>query len=432
MSIYGYEQAFGALDKTSPAMRKGIERWFAMYYNGAADDRADACQRIPYTVVNKLVKAVFGEYQVSSGEVLGKALLAELKGKERLAMQLALVGGVCYLKPCPVGTGFSVMLIPRDRILIFGRDGHGMPTDVGLVEKSVVGNDYFTLLERRTIDEAGYLTITNRLYRSRDGRTLGGEVPLKNAPMYSELPERYCFLKPVGSVGLVEMKLPILNCVDGSADGVAVYAAAEGLIRNIDQNEAQMNGEFSRGESRVFASKDLLDKDLGLHDHLFVGLDEDPERVGLTVFSPKLREEAYLARKHEYLRNVESMIGLKRGMLSDANTEDRTATEIAASMTEYSLTVMEFQVMWQRAVEALFALCRILAELYTLPEREPGDVRFDWGNGTLYDQEKTWEDYMQMVEKGMLKPEVAIAWRFGLPADREEDLERIRGKYMPG
>ena len=162
MSIYGYEQAFGALDKTSPAMRKGIERWFAMHYNGAADDRADACQRIPYTVVNKLVKAVFGEYQVSSGEMLGKALLAELKGKERLAMQLALVGGVCYLKPCPVGTGFSVTLIPRDRILIFGRDGHGMPTDVGLVEKSVVGNDYFTLLERRTIDEAGYLTITNR------------------------------------------------------------------------------------------------------------------------------------------------------------------------------------------------------------------------------------------------------------------------------
>lgn len=431
MSIYSYEQAFGAWDKTSQAMRKGIERWFRMYYDGAADDRADTCQRIPYTVVNKLVKTVFGEYTASSATELGKALLAELDGKKRLAMQLAMVGGVCYLKPCPVGTGFSVTLIPRDRILIFGRDGNGIPTDVGLVEKSVMGNDYFTLLERRTVDSAGYLTITNCLYRSRDSRSLGAEIPLKNVPAYSNLPERYCFQKPVGSVGLVEMKLPILNCVDGSADGVAVYAAAEGLIRNIDRNEAQMNGEFSRGESRVFASKDLLDKELGLHDHLFVGLDDDPERVGLTVFSPNLREQAYLARKHEYLRNVESVIGLKRGMLSDANTEDRTATEIAASAAEYSLTVMEFQAMWQRAVERLFDLCRVLAELYALPERELGEVRFDWGNGTLYDQEKTWEDYMQMVQSGILKPEVAIAWRFGLAADKEEDLRAIREKYMP-
>ena len=94
---------------------------------------------------------------------------------------------------------------------------------------------------------------------------------------------------------MVAMKLPMLNCVDGSDDGVAVYAPAEGLIRNIDRNEAQMNGEFSRGESRVFASRDLLDKELGLQDHLFVGLDDDPERGGLTVFSPKICITVYIS-----------------------------------------------------------------------------------------------------------------------------------------
>lgn len=232
----------------------------------------------------------------------------------------------------------------------------------------------------------------------------------------------------MGCVGLVDMKLPMLNCVDGSNDGVSVYAAAEGLIRNIDQNEAQMCGEFSRGESRIIASSDLLDKELGLQDHLFVGLDEDPERVGLTVFSPQLREQAYLARKQEYLRNVESMIGLKRGMLSDANVEERTATEITASAAEFSLTVMDFQLMWQKAVEQILALCKTLAQLYGFAETEPGTISFDWGNGTLYDQEKTWADYMEMVDKGMLKPEVALAWRFGLTGESEQ---AIREKMMP-
>ena len=63
MSIYNYEQAFGAADKTSSAMRKAIERWFEMYYDSTVTDSADPCLRIPYTVVNKLVKSVFGEYK---------------------------------------------------------------------------------------------------------------------------------------------------------------------------------------------------------------------------------------------------------------------------------------------------------------------------------------------------------------------------------
>lgn len=428
MSIYSYEQAFGAWDKTSTAMRHAIERWFAMYYDATATEQTDTCQRIPYTVVNKLVKNIFGEYRATAGMPFGEQLLNALDENKRLAMQLALVGGACYIKPCPVGTGFSFTLVPRNQVLIFGRDGNGRPTDMGLAEKSVDGNYYYTLLERRSMDAEGYLTIRNRLYRSRDSRNLGAQIPLKNVLAYSALAEEYCFPKPVGSVGLVEMKLPMLNCVDGSCDGVAVYAAVEGLIRNIDKNEAQMNGEFSRGESRIIASRDMLDGDMGLQDHLFVGLDEDPERVGLTVFSPVLREQSYLARKQEYLRNVESILGLKRGMLSDSNIEDRTATEITASAAEFSLTVMDFQQMWQKTVEQTLSLCQILAQMYALPQQEPGQVSFDWGNGTLYDQEKTWADYMLMVEKGMLRPEVALAWRFGLAG---ADEKTIREKLMP-
>jgi len=429
MSIYNYEQAFGAWDRTSTPMRRAIDRWFNMYYDSSEDKTTDACQRIPYTVVNKLVKSVFGEYQATAGTPFGQAVLQSLDEKKRLAFQLALVGGACYIKPCPMGTGFSFTLVPRNQALIFGRDGNGNITDVGLVEKRVEDNYFYTLLERRKVDNHGFLTISYRLYRSRDGQNLGAEVPLKNVPAYSHLAESYCFQKPVGSIGLTEVKLPILNCVDGSYDGVSVYAAAEGLIRNINRNEAQLNGEFNRGESRIIASKDLLDGELGLQDHLFVGLDEDPERVGLTIFSPQLREDSYISRKQEYLRDVESLIGLRRGMLSDANVQERTATEITASAAEFSLTVLEFQVMWQQALEKLVALCEILAELYGFAACDAGEVTVDWGNGTLYDQEKTWADYMEMVEKGLLKPEVALAWRFGLAGESEQ---AIREKLMPG
>lgn len=428
MSIYNYEQAFGAWDRTGTAMRKAIDRWFSLYYDATEDKTVDTCQRIPYAVVNKLVKSVFGEYEAKAGTPFGQSLLDALNEKKRPALQLALVGGSCFIKPCPMDEGFSFTLVPRNQVLVFGRDGNGNITDMGLVEKRTEDNSFYTLLERRKMDEKGYLTISYRLYRSRDGQNLGTEVPLKNVPAYAHLAESYCFQKPVGSVGLTELKLPILNCVDGSYDGVSVFAAAEGLIRNINRNEAQLNGEFARGESRIIASKDLLDGELGLQDHLFVGLDEDPERVGLTIFSPNLREEAYIARKQEYLRDVESLIGLRRGMLSDATVQERTATEITASAAEFSLTVQEFQVMWEQALKQVVALCCLLAELYGLPAWDAGDITVDWGNGTLYDQEKTWADYMEMVDKGILKPEVALAWRFGLAG---ESQQAIRENLMP-
>ena len=58
-------------------------------------------------------------------------------------------------------------------------------------------------------------------------------------------------------------------------------------------------------------------------------------------------------------------------------------------------------------------------------------MTIDWGNGILYDETKTWEDYKSMVASGLIKPEIALGWRFNMPTDTESDLAKIRAKYMP-
>lgn len=429
MDIFNCQEAFGAWDKTSLPMRAALREWFALYYRDKPDGREDPCQRIACTVVGKLVRAVFAEYSAHAEDPFVRQVLRALEAHKETAVQLALVGGECYIKPWLAGKSFDFTLIPRNRVLIFARDPRGMPTDVGTVESSTMGSCYYTLLERRSVDEKGFLTIENRLYRAYTPGALGSRVGLESHPLYADLPETYTFAQPVGSVGLVQLRTPMLNCVDGSSDGVSVYAPAVGLIHAIDRNEFQLSGEFDRGESRVFASGDLL-RDGGLEDHLFVGLDEDPERLGLTVFSPQLREQSFLNRKQEYLRNVESVIGLKRGLLCDANMDQRTATEISASQTEHSLTVMDFQAMWEKALGRTVRLCAALGQLYGLDSAQ-GEVTVDWGNGVLYDEEKLWQDYKDMVARGLLRPEVALGWRFNMPADTEAECRAIREKFMP-
>lgn len=437
-TAYNYEDAFNAMDCTSHEMKLAINEWFKLYYEREATEKIDPCQRIAYTIVNKLTKTTFGEYRTTSEDGFVSDVLNSLDYKKRKAMQLALVGGEIFLKPFPAKDGFSFSVISRLNTLVFGRDAEGIPIDIGTAEHVIEGQKYYTLLERRTVDAKGFLTIRNMLYQSESYGLLGHRVSLKSLSRYEALPEKYTYSVPLYGLGVVYIKTPMENCVDGSQDGVSVYAPAVGLIHNIDRNEAQINGEFNRGESRIIASADLLRKDKDgrrrFDSNLFVGLDDDPEEVGVTIFSPELREQSFLARKQEYLRNAENIIGLKRGLLSEVEAAERTATEITSSAGDYNLTIIDFQQMWENALKEAVVLCGKLGQLYKIKgahEVHSDDVLVDWGNGILYDEDKAWADYQSMVAAGLLKPEIAVGWRFGMPTDTEADLKRVREKYMP-
>ena len=436
-STYGL--AFQATDITSSKMRKAITDWYDLYFDDTPGKDEDPCQRIPYTIVQKLTRAVFSEYKVDTGnDEYARRIAYALSHRHTEAMQMALIGGECKLKPIPEKAGFRFVVVPRHNMLVFARDAAGNMTDIGTVEQTSQGNCYYTLLERRTVDERGYLTIRNRLYKAYNKDSLGQAVPLGSLPQYADLQEEYTFTQPIGTIGLVSLKTSMVNCVDGSTDCVSVYAAAAGLIHNINRNEAQLCGEFDRGQSRIVVSQDMLKKSkegkLELQDNVFVGLDEDPETLGFNIFSPALRDASFLARKQEYLRNVENVIGLKRGLLSEVEAAERTATEITSSAGEYNLTIVDFQRMWEQTVKEAMQLCSILGQLYKVQgahQIAEDTVSIDWGNGILFDENKAWEDYKGMVSTGLLRPEIAIGWRFNMPTDTPEDLETIRKKYMP-
>lgn len=439
-SIYSYEQAFGAADCTSRAMKNAIMDWFSLYFDSEKTDTEDPCMRIAYTVVNKLSKTAFGEYSATSKDKYAQAVIDWLDASRKRAFQMALIGGLGYIKPFPMGDGFSFSVVNRSGMLIFGKDANGMPTDIGTAERTVINKRFYTLLERRTVDDMGTLTIRNALYRSDNALQLGTRTSLAELPKYAALAPEYTFPRPLSSpLGIVPIMTSLANCVDGGNDPVSVYAPAAGLIHNINVNEAQINGEFDRGRSRIIASADLLKKDRfgrrKFDDDIFVGLDEDPENIGVTIFSPALREQSYLARKQDYLRAVETEIGLKRGLLSEVEAVERTAREITSSSGDYNLTIIDFQEMWERALKESVKLCGELGVLYKVSgAHEVADdaVTVDWGNGILYDEDKTWADYQAMVASGLLKPEIALGWRFGMPTETPEDLAKIREKYMPG
>ncbi|MEG0944846.1 MAG: hypothetical protein RSF86_14565, partial [Angelakisella sp.] len=152
--VSSFEEVYKEKDVTSGRMKSAIKRWFDLYFEGDTPEKEDDCQRLPVLIVNKLVKTTFSEYVAN---VTGKGqkadfitgLLSELDAVKGTAMQQALIGGECFIKPILYGKGFSFSVIRRDCYVPLARNSRGDVISVGTAEFTTVGNQYYTLLERR-------------------------------------------------------------------------------------------------------------------------------------------------------------------------------------------------------------------------------------------------------------------------------------------
>lgn len=76
-------------------------------------------------------------------------------------------------------------------------------------------------------------------------------------------------------------------------------------------------------------------------------------------------------------------------------------------------------------------LCGTLGALYGLEYHTDAVVpAIDWGDGVLYDRARIWAEQREMVDAGLLRPELALAWYFDLPCGSEAELKEVREKFM--
>ena len=97
------------------------------------------------------------------------------------------------------------------------------------------------------MDEAGFFDPGEQavLQPGQDGA--GGACAAGQPAAVRTAGRGYTYPEPLGCLGMAEVRMPLENTVDGSADGVSVYAAAARLIHNINHNEWLLDQEFDHG-----------------------------------------------------------------------------------------------------------------------------------------------------------------------------------------
>ena len=338
--MFGYTQLKSILG-TDVALSQGmidaINEWKLML-DGVADWTGSDVQslKIEQGICREFADTVLAEMETSiSVPALDKIYKKQLTLLyEHLQDGLAL-GSFC-LKPLPGGLA---EFITADKFIPIQFGDNGRPTDVAFLTVKRIGEvDYYTRVERHTIAN-GVLTISNRCYHSQTQADIGQECSLEEVGEWQNIEAG-----PVSYPGMEQLDFgyyrnPLRNNVDASYCGVSVYESAKERIMKADVQAARLDWEYNSGERAIHVDERALKQKGGrfnlprLSKRLYRGLnlEDGKDKELFREYSPEMRDEAFKRGLEEYKREIEFIVGLSYGDLSNVQNVEKTAEEIKSS-----------------------------------------------------------------------------------------------------
>lgn len=316
----------------------------------------------------------------------------------------------------PLGADKAEYVTPDKFIPIdFGDDEK--PLDIAFLTVKKVGeNDYFTRVERHYFVN-GNLTIENKCYHSQSADDIGIACGLDAVEEWADISPG-----PVTYPGMTQMdfgyyKNPLRNDVDGSACGVSIFEAARGRIKKADIQAARFDWEYDSGERAIHVDNRALKQDKGtgrlgmakLNKRLYRGLDleagKDTEL--LKEYSPEMRDEAYKRGLEEYKREIEFIVGLAYGDLSDVQQVEKTAAEVKVSRARKYNRVTAIQNSLKCCLEDFAAALAFYNRLYT----SGYEFMCKFNDSILTDEESERQQDRQDVSMGVMSQlEYRMKW----------------------
>lgn len=288
-------------------------------------------------ICREFADVVLGEMEVNiTNERLFK-LFEKATGDLNENLQDGLALGSFCLKP--LGSGQSEFVAADKFVPIsFGNDKK--PNDIVFFDfRRIDQGKWYVRMERHSTVN-GYLEIKNTAYAASDKYGFDRIVPLDTMAEWAGLPESVAY------PGMKQMDFgyyrnPIKNKVDDTACGVSIYdGPAIERIKRADIQGSRLDWEYESGERAVHIDPSALRQTANgdvrsdkLNRRLYRKLNiERKDGQGLyEVFSPEFRDQNIVNGLEQYYRQIEFIVGLAYGDLSDPQSVDKTATEVKAS-----------------------------------------------------------------------------------------------------
>lgn len=409
MRMFGYTTLKNIVGKDitlSDRMIDAINEWKRML-NGEADWITDYVEslKIEEGICREFADATLIEMEtrisIDSMDKKYQKAIADLNEN----MQEGLGLGSFVIKP--IGNSGSEF-VSADKFvpITFGDDGK--PLDIGFLTVKRVGQtDYFTRFERHYFTN-GNLTIENKCFHSQDPSDIGQTCSLEEVPEWASINPGPVIYPGMQQMDFGYYRNPIKNRIDGSSCGVSIFEAAKGRIKKADIQGARLDWEYDSGERAIHVDDRALKKDRNtgrfgmakLNKRLYRGLnlDDGKDKELYKEYSPEMRDEAYKRGLEEYKREIEFIVGLAYGDLSDVQEVEKTATEIKISKARKYNRVTAIQSNLEECLEDFAAGLAFYNGLYT----SGYEFMCKFNDSILTDEESERQQDRQDVSMGVM------------------------------
>lgn len=416
-NMFSYKEVKNIIGKDvtlSQSMIDAINEWKQML-DGKAHWIADPIKslRIEEGICREFADVVLVEMESSvSNKNLDKTYqrcIAKLN--ENLQEGLGL--GSFVLKP--LGNG-KHEFVTADKFAPVKFDDEGKPIDIVFLSVMRVGeNHYYTKAERHYL-EKGTLVIENKCYHSQSKEYIGRHCELSDVEAWANI-----IPGPVRYPGMSQMDFgyyrnPIKNKVDGSHCGVSLFESAKERIEKADIQAARLDWEYESGERAIHVDERALNKKNGkaagmakLNKRLYRGMDIDDgkDKELLKEYSPEMRDESFTRGLEKIYREIEFIVGLAYGDLSDVQEVSKTATEIKTSKARKYNRVNAIQGNLEECLEDFVAGLAFHNGLY----KSGYEFNCKFNDSILTDEEAERQQDLNDMAAGILAPwEYRMKW----------------------
>ena len=207
---------------------------------------------------------------------------------------------------------------------------------------------------------------------------------------------------------------PVNNRRTNDKYGVPITYGCEATINEIKETMKQLLDEFRLkrpflGIDYTMFKADKNGKVTRLpEDGLYRMFDFDEKDSKFNVYDPAFR--SYTERLQELYKRLEDEIGTSRGIISDMQTQNATATEIKRAMYDTFNIVDDMRANIEKGMEDFFYACNVLANAYNLSSQGEYEVGFEWSYSLIEDTQTEWTQLTYAQSKGVISEVELRQW----------------------
>lgn len=409
-SLFGEDRGSSADIIISSKMEGAIARW-AGEYEGRPPWAGKQIKSIglPAGIAAEVARMVTMEADLTvagsaRAEYLNRQLNPFRDTLENNVELAAALGGIIF-KPYVCDDQIVIDAVQGDCFYPTSFDTSNRMTGAIFVDQIVRRNTVYTRLEHHEY-VAGTHVVQNKAFSSSSTMELGKEVSLKSVPEWVQIAPEVSFAE-VDQPLFGYLKMPFANRIDRHSPlGVSIFAGAEDLIQNADEQYSRYLWEFEGGELAIDAAADYLQTGPDEKQILPKGKQRlfrahnAKDANFYSVFAPTLRDESIKRGFNAILQRIEFACGLAYGTLSDPQTVDKTAEEVRASKQRSYSTIKSVQRAVEAAIDDLVYAMDQLANAYHLAPSGGYEVTCDWDDSIVNDPAARKQLFWQYVQAG--------------------------------